>query len=179
MVSRYLAEHQMNSSLWQRQPRELISWFFPSSCKTLRVCSITQVVSDSLQPYDYSPPGSSVHRILHARILDWVAMAYSRDSFRTHNGTHVSWASPALAAGKPSCKTLFTAKMNWLQSWVWSSAAFWGLHDLAASWWSGTLTGYLILARPLLTRWPTCPLIFSSYQSCNPSPSFHFGAQTS
>ena len=58
MVSRYLAEHQMNSSLWQRQPRELISWFFPSSCKTLRVCSITQVVSNSLQPYDYSPPGS-------------------------------------------------------------------------------------------------------------------------
>ena len=32
----------------------------------------------------YSPPGSSVHRILQARILDWVAFSYSRESFRTH-----------------------------------------------------------------------------------------------
>ena len=28
------------------------------------------VVSDSLQPMDCSPPGSSVHRILQARILE-------------------------------------------------------------------------------------------------------------
>ena len=28
---------------------------------------------------DYSPPGSSVHRILQARILEWVAMHPSRD----------------------------------------------------------------------------------------------------
>ena len=27
---------------------------------------------------DCSPPGSSVHRILQARILEWVAMPYSR-----------------------------------------------------------------------------------------------------
>ena len=28
---------------------------------------------------DYSPPGSSVHGILQARILEWVAMPSSRD----------------------------------------------------------------------------------------------------
>ena len=28
---------------------------------------------------DYSPPVSSVHEILHERILEWVAISYSRD----------------------------------------------------------------------------------------------------
>jgi len=28
---------------------------------------------------DYSPPGISVHRILQARILEWIAMPSSRD----------------------------------------------------------------------------------------------------
>ena len=31
-------------------------------------------------PMDYSPPGSSVHGILQARILEWVAMSFSRGS---------------------------------------------------------------------------------------------------
>ena len=30
-------------------------------------------------PMDYSPPGSSVHEILQARILEWVAMPSSKD----------------------------------------------------------------------------------------------------
>ena len=33
-------------------------------------------------PMDYSPPGSSVHGILQARILEWVATSYSRGSSR-------------------------------------------------------------------------------------------------
>ena len=38
------------------------------------------VVSNSLQPMDYRPPGSSVHGILQARILEWVAISFSRGS---------------------------------------------------------------------------------------------------
>ena len=37
------------------------------------------VMSDSLQHMDCSPPGSSVHGILQARILEWVAIPVSRD----------------------------------------------------------------------------------------------------
>ena len=29
-------------------------------------------------PMDSSPPGSSVHRILKARILEWIAISFSR-----------------------------------------------------------------------------------------------------
>ena len=37
-----------------------------------------------------SPPGSSVHRILQARILEWVAMSFSRGSSRPRNWTQAS-----------------------------------------------------------------------------------------
>jgi len=30
---------------------------------------------------DYSPPGSSVHGILQARILEWVAISFPREDF--------------------------------------------------------------------------------------------------
>ena len=39
---------------------------------------------------DYSPPGSSVHGILRARILQWVAIPFSRGSSRPRGGTQVS-----------------------------------------------------------------------------------------
>ena len=36
------------------------------------------VVSDSLQPQGLEPPGASVHGILQARTLEWVALPSSR-----------------------------------------------------------------------------------------------------
>ena len=40
-------------------------------------------MSNSFNPMDYSPPDSSVHGILQARILEWVAMSFSRGIFPT------------------------------------------------------------------------------------------------
>ena len=42
---------------------------------------------------DYSLPGSSVHGILQARILEWVAMPSSRASSQPRDWTHVSYIS--------------------------------------------------------------------------------------
>ena len=36
-------------------------------------------------PMNHSPPGSSVHGILQARILDWIAMPFSRGSSQLKN----------------------------------------------------------------------------------------------
>ena len=47
-------------------------------------------MSDSLQPMDCSPPSSSVHGILQARILEWVAISFSRASSRPRDRTQVS-----------------------------------------------------------------------------------------
>ena len=41
-------------------------------------------------PVCCSPPGSSVHGILQARVLEWVAIAFSRGSSRPRNRTQVS-----------------------------------------------------------------------------------------
>ena len=38
-------------------------------------------------PMDCSPPGSSVHGILQARILEWVAISFSRGSSQARDGT--------------------------------------------------------------------------------------------
>ena len=40
-----------------------------------------------------SPPGSSVHGILQARILEWVAMTSSKGSSQPRDGTHISYVS--------------------------------------------------------------------------------------
>ena len=44
-------------------------------------------------PIDCSPPGSSVRRILQARILEWVVMPSSRGSSRPRDRTYVSYMS--------------------------------------------------------------------------------------
>ena len=55
-------------------------WWFPvaQSCLTL------------YNPMDYSPPGSSIHGILQARILEWVAISSSRGSSQPRDRTQVS-----------------------------------------------------------------------------------------
>ena len=60
--------------------------------------SFAAVVSDSLQPYELRPPGSSVHGTLQAGILEWVAMpsfrgsSQPRDQTRT-SGFFILWAT--------------------------------------------------------------------------------------
>ena len=49
-------------------------------------------------PVDCSPPGSSVHGILQARILEWLAMPSSRGFSSPRDWTRVSWGS-CLAGG--------------------------------------------------------------------------------
>ena len=54
------------------------------------VCSF---VSNSLWPHGCNPPGSSAHGIFQARILEWVAISYSRGSSRPMDWTQVSRVS--------------------------------------------------------------------------------------
>ena len=49
-------------------------------------------------PMDCSLPGSSLRGILQARILQWVAISFSRGSSQHRNRT---WVSPT--AGRPYC----------------------------------------------------------------------------
>ena len=52
--------------------------------------AVTQSCLTLYEPVDCSPPGSSVHDILQAWILEWVAISFSRGSSRSRDQTHVA-----------------------------------------------------------------------------------------
>ena len=54
------------------------------------------VMSDSTTPLDYSLPGSSVHEIFQARILEWVAISFPSPG--DHPNPGIEPRSPALQA---------------------------------------------------------------------------------
>ena len=55
-----------------------------------KVCQSCRTLCD---PMDCSPPGSSVHGILQARMLEWVAILLSRGSYRPRDRTWFSCIS--------------------------------------------------------------------------------------
>ena len=53
-------------------------------------CLATKLCATLCDPMDYSLPGSSVHGSLQARILEWVAISFSRGSSWSRDQTRVS-----------------------------------------------------------------------------------------
>ena len=58
-----------------------------------RLCCVLSHVPTLCDPMDCSPPGSSVHGILQARILEWVTTSFSRGSSWPRDQTCVSCVS--------------------------------------------------------------------------------------
>ena len=54
------------------------------------MCMHAQLCSTLCDPMDCSPPISTVHGILQAGILEWIAISYFRGSSQPKNLTHVS-----------------------------------------------------------------------------------------
>ena len=59
----------------------------PSKLSESEVAQLCPILCD---PMDCSLSGSSVHGIFQARVLEWVATAFSRGSSRPRNRTQVS-----------------------------------------------------------------------------------------
>ena len=68
---------------------DLRVWLRLAPCVTFE-SEVTQSCLTLCDPVDCSPPGSSVHGVLMARILEWVAISFSRGSSRPRNRTYVS-----------------------------------------------------------------------------------------
>ena len=66
-----------------------------SECEVLGlewVHAVALVVFDALPPSGlYSLPGSSVHEIIQAKVLEWVAMPSSKESSQPRDQTHISF----------------------------------------------------------------------------------------
>ena len=104
------------------------------------------VCAESLQsclilcdPMNYSPPGSSIHGVLEARILEWAAIPSSRGSSQPRDRTWVSYVScigrqlffsPLVPPTKPYLKkqvhnkSYATECVIWIQKlWHWKKEA--------------------------------------------------------
>ena len=71
---------------WLKMRAGEVAW------KKVKVKSESEVAQSCLtlcNPVDCSPPGSSIHGILQARVLEWDAIAFSRGSSRPRDRTQV------------------------------------------------------------------------------------------
>ena len=95
-------------------------------------------------PVDCSLPGASVHEILQARILEWVAISSSRGSSRPRDQTHISCIGRRILTTEPHGEPTHTpnhirqtagGKLLYSRgSSAWSSA---NLEGGWGGWWEG------------------------------------------
>ena len=79
-------------SIWIDWSYELLGRVLQRWCALLKAhAHLLQSCPTLCHPTDCSPPGTSVHRILQARILKWVVIPFSRGSSWPRNQTCVSY----------------------------------------------------------------------------------------
>ena len=107
------------------------SWLEPkwSEAKVTRLCPTL------CNPMDCSLPGSSVHGILWARILKWVALSFSRRSSWPRDRTWISftagrfftnWAQGSLILYDPHKLTSLTLRLVFTprcKPWLWATSS--------------------------------------------------------
>ena len=69
-------------------------------------CWVSKSCLTLLNSMDYSPPGSSVHGIPQAKILEWVAISFSRESSWPRNQTLISCTAGIFFTTEPPGKPL-------------------------------------------------------------------------
>ena len=92
------------------------------TCTMLAVVLVTQLCPILCDPTDCTLPGSSVYGILQARILEWIAIPFSRGSFPPRDWTQVSCITGRLftiwATGKKGeYRNFFRRGMLRCQKW--------------------------------------------------------------
>ena len=83
---------------WSITQLNVMNYFFKKMFFNRFVCVcvcvlVAQTCLTLCNPLDCSPPGSSVHGILQARILEWVAIPFFRGSSQPRDRTYVSCIS--------------------------------------------------------------------------------------
>ena len=81
---------QQSDSVLHRHVSILVCFSFKNFLFYCCYRSVAQSCLILCDPTYCSPPGSSVHRILQTRILEWVAIHFSRESSRPRDWTLVS-----------------------------------------------------------------------------------------
>ena len=117
--------YSVSVSLWTSL---LLSLSLPNSWLLYSVTALSHsIVSNFLWPHpmDWSPPGSSVHGIPQARILEWVSIPFSRGCSRLRDWTFVSCIGRWILYHWATWEFTFSNRCN--SKYEDSSASFWGI----------------------------------------------------
>ena len=92
------------------QGRSHKQWSNKTRVQLLSLCSRARALKEvttmrrnlctATRPMDCSPPGSSVHEIFQARILEWVAISFSRESSQSRSPALQGDSLPSELSGK-------------------------------------------------------------------------------
>ena len=107
----------------------------------IQLVVFTQLCPTLCDPMDCGPPGSSVHGILQPRILQWVAMPFSRGSSQPKDRTQVSHTAGGFFTTEPSGNPMNTG----VDSYPFSRGSSW-----PRNW-----TGVSCIASGFFTSWAT------------------------
>ena len=124
------------------------------------VCLVIQLCSTLCDPMDCSPPGSSVHRILQAKILETVVMLFSRGSSQLRDPTN----------GLPYCRQILYHLSHQGSPRILEWVAY--LFSKGTSW-PRNWTGVSCIAGIFFTSWATREAHHSLVISHNRAPWFH------
>ena len=90
----------------------------PTVCVCVCVCVyllVAQWYPTVCNPMDCSLPGSSIHGILQARILEWVTIPFFRGSSWPRDWIHVSWTASSFF-------TFWTTRETLGSQWKWKGS---------------------------------------------------------
>ena len=112
-----LQELVVDRKAWHAAVHEVAkSWTRLSNWTTMAIWKMKVLVTQSnltlWNPTDYSPPGPSVHAIVQARILEWVAIPFSRGSSQPRDWTWLSYIAGGLFISKPPGKPILKILME-------------------------------------------------------------------
>ena len=82
---KFIVIHSIKDAILLVASRDCIVWYLILECRCECSCHV-QLFCD---PMDCSPPGSSVYGISQARILEWIAISFSRVSSWPRDQTHI------------------------------------------------------------------------------------------
>ena len=116
------------------------------------MCMHAQLCLTLCDPMDCSLPGSSVHGIIPARILEWVAISFSKGSSQHRDWTHVSWGS---CFGRWILNHWATRGRLWLEG---AGCQMLAILTRPYSKWS-----WVLWPEERWAQFPLCPLLFGSW----------------
>ena len=95
-----------------------IFFFVSKLCLLTLKVKVTQLRLTLCTPMDYSTPSSSVHGVLQARILEWVATLFSRGSSWPRDRTQVTHITSRFFTVWATQGTLITGRFYYTNSWI-------------------------------------------------------------